>query len=59
VAFRRPDLGAIEAGTTIDDWLNAFGHCGPRWISAADAAVKAPLRPPWPKELDPRWGGLD
>ena len=55
----RPDLGAIEAGTTIDDWRRDFGHCGPRWIDAGNAAAKAPLRPAWPKELDPRWGGLD
>jgi hypothetical protein len=55
----KPDLGALEHGETIDDWRKRFGHVGPRWITAATAAEKAPHRPPWPAALDPRWGGLD
>ena len=55
----KPDLGALEYGQTVEDWREQFGHCGPRWITPANAAEKAPLRPAWPGELDPRWGGLD
>ena len=59
VADGKPDLGAIEHGRTIEDWRRAFGHAGPRWITADNAAEKAPHRPAWPPELDKRWGGLD
>ncbi len=59
VSDGKPDLGALESGQTIDDWRRQFGHVGPRWISSADAARKAPHRPAWPAELDKRWGGLD
>lgn len=58
VADGKPDLGAIEHGKTLDDWRNAFGHCGPTWITAENAARVAPNRPTWPGELDMRWGGL-
>ncbi len=54
-----PDLGALEYGQTIEDWRREFGHCGPRWITAENAPIKAPHRTPWPKDLDRRWGGLD
>ena len=59
VADDKPDLGALEYGQTIDDWRHVFGRVGPRWITADNAAKKAPHRPTWPKELDRRWGGLD
>lgn len=55
----KPDLGALEYGQTIDDWRRDFGHVGPRWITAQNAAKKAPHRPKWPEKLDKRWGGLD
>ena len=55
----KPDLGALEYGQTIDDWREVFGHVGPRWITAYNAAKKAPHRPAWPETLDRRWGGLD
>jgi len=55
----RPDLGALECGETIDDWRGTFGHVGPTWINAGNAALQAPHRPHWPQELDRRWGGLD
>lgn len=55
----RPDLGALEFGETVDDWRRRFGHCGPRWITAENAYMKAPHRPEWPAEIDLRWGGLD
>jgi hypothetical protein len=59
VSDGKPDLGAIEYGKTVDDWRKEFGHVGPAWITAKDAAQKAPHRPVWPGELDKRWGGLD
>jgi hypothetical protein len=59
VADGKPDLGAVEHGQTVDDWRKEFGHCGPTWITAENAAAKAPHRPKWPKEVDPRWGGLN
>jgi hypothetical protein len=55
----KPDLGALEHGQTIDDWREVFGRVGPTWITAANAAQKAPHRPAWPDRLDRRWGGLD
>lgn len=55
----KPDLGALEHGQTIDDWRALFGHVGPNWITAANAAKEAPQRPAWPDKLDRRWGGLD
>lgn len=55
----KPDLGALEHGQTVNDWRRMFGHVGPTWITAANAARKAPHRPAWPKQLDLRWGGLD
>ena len=55
----KPDLGALEFGETIEDWRKRFGHCGPRWITADNAAELAPIRPGWPKQIDPRWGGLE
>ena len=54
----QPDLGALEYGETVEDWRHHFGHCGPSWITRENATDKAPCRPPWPAELDPRWGGL-
>jgi len=56
---RRPDLGAVEHGQTVDDWRKEFGHCGPTWITAENADELAPPRPDWPDELDRRWGGLN
>lgn len=50
----KPDLGALEYGQTIDDWRELFGHVGPTWINAANAAKKAPHRPTWPEALDRR-----
>ena len=55
----KPDLGALEFGQTIDDWRALFGPLGPRWISPANAAHKAPHRPAWPTAFDKRWAGLD
>ena len=53
----KPDLGALEANETIDDWAKAFGHCGPRWIDKNNASVEAPYRTAWPQDIDRRWGG--
>jgi hypothetical protein len=55
----RPDLGALESSEDVESWRTRFGHCGPTWINSANARSKAPNRPPWPKDLDRRWGGLD
>jgi hypothetical protein len=55
----RPDLGAVEAGSTVADWRKEFGRCGPSWITADNAETLAPNRPKWPREIDRRWGGLE
>jgi hypothetical protein len=59
VTDRKPDLGAIEHGRSIDDWRKEFGRCGPSWITPANQTETAPNRPDWPVEVDRRWGGLD
>ncbi len=53
-----PDLGALESTQDVDDWAQQFGHCGPEWIRAENAAEKAPHRPEWPALIDKCWGGL-
>jgi hypothetical protein len=54
-----PDLGALESTENIETWRDMFGHCGPTWITRENAPNKAPNRPEWPVEIDPRWGGLE
>jgi hypothetical protein len=52
-------LMALNSHENINSWREDFGHCGPTWINAQNAALKAPNRPTWPVEIDKRWGGLD
>jgi hypothetical protein len=56
---KSPDLGAVESNEDIRSWRDVFGHCGPTWIDAQVAALKAPNRPTWPAGIDQKWGGLD